>query len=265
MKTYKDHAIVLRSHKLGEADKIITLLTGEHGKKRAVAKGLRRTKSKFGGRLEACTHLQLELYRGRNLDIITGAEIVDPHVPLRENHHKYICAQAMLEMMDKSLHDDQQVSNAFGALSASLTALEGEVNSYELMLAAFELKLCALVGYRPHLDRCLACGSPVAGTSAVLRLSEGGICCPACSGPASAAVHLDPAMLELTRRIFKASMAEVGRMDVDGGAARKLMRLSFSFSEYHLDRPIKSHRILEGYRFGSSAPAPTTAAKAPQS
>lgn len=253
MKTYKDEAIVLRSHKLGEADKIITLLTREHGKKRAVAKGLRRTRSKFGGRLEPCTHLQLELYRGRNLDIITGAEIIDPHVPLREDHHRYICAQSMLELMDKSIHDDQHVSNAFQALSVSLSAMEGEVNSYELMLAAFELKLCALVGYRPYLDCCISCGSEIAGTPAVLRLSEGGICCPACSGPASAAVSLEPEMLELVRRIFRTSMADVSRISLDNQAARKLMRLSFSFSEYHLDRPIKSHRILEDYRFGAAA------------
>ncbi len=257
MKTYKDEAIALRSHKLGEADKIITLLTREHGKKRAVAKGLRRTKSKFGGRLEPCTHLQLELYRGRNLDIITGAEIIDPHVPLRENHHKYICAQSMLEMMDKSLHDDQQVDNAFQALSASLSAMEGEVYSYELMLAAFELKLCALVGYRPHLDHCISCGTEMAGRPAVLRLSEGGIYCPACSGPASSSVSLDPEMLEMVRRILRTSMADVGRIRIENLAARKLMRLSFSFSEYHLDRPIKSHRILEDYRFGATAtPAP---------
>ncbi len=249
MKTYKDEAIVLRSHKLGEADKIITLLTREHGKKRAVAKGLRRTKSKFGGRLEPATHLQMELYRGRNLDIITGAEIIDPHVPLRENHHKYLCVQSMLEMMDKSLHEHQQVDNAFQALSASLTAMEGEINSYELMLAAYELKMCALVGYRPHLDHCMACGAGLSGTRAILRLSEGGICCPSCSGPASAAISLDPEMLEMLRRIFRTSMADVSRISLDSRAARKLMRLSFSFSEYHLDRPIKSHRILEDYRF----------------
>ncbi len=262
MKTYKDEAIVLRSHKLGEADKIITLLTRENGKKRAVAKGLRRTKSKFGGRLEPGTHLQLELYRGRNLDIITGAEIIDPHIPLRENHHKYICVQSMLELADKSLHDDQHVSNAFGALAASLTAMEGEVNSYELMLAAFELKLCALVGYRPHLDHCMSCGCEISGTPAILRLSEGGICCPSCSGPTSASVRLDPEMLELVRRIFKTSMADVGRIRMDSQAARKLMRLSFSFSEYHLDRPIKSHRILEDYRFGATASAPTDRVRA---
>jgi len=257
MKTYKDEAIVLRSHKLGEADKIITLLTREHGKKRAVAKGLRRTKSKFGGRLEPCTHLQLELYRGRNLDIITGAEIIDPHVPLRENHHKYICAQSMLELMDKSVHDDQQVSNAFQALSASLSAMEGEVKSYELMLAAFELKLCALSGYRPHLDHCISCGAAIDGVPAVLRLSEGGICCPACSGPAPAAFSLNPEMLELVRRLFRTSMADVCRIEMDRIAARKLMRLSFSFREYHLDRHIKSHRILEDYSFGAATvPSP---------
>ncbi len=262
MKTYKDEAIVLRSHKLGEADKIITLLTLEHGKKRAVAKGLRRTKSKFGGRLEPATHLQMELYRGRNLDIITGAEIISPHVPLRENHHKYLCVQSMLEMMDKSLHEHQQVDNAFQALSATLAAMEGEVNCYELMLAAFELKMCALVGYRPHLDHCMACGATISGAPAILRLSEGGISCPACSGPASAAISLEPEMLELLRRIFRTSMADVSHISIDNRAARKLMRLSFSYSEYHLDRPIKSHRILEDYRFGAAAKPPADQVRA---
>ncbi len=253
MKTYKDEAFVLRSHKLGEADKIITLLTRENGKKRAVAKGLRRTKSKFGGRLEPGTHLAMELYRGRNLDIITGAEIVNPHSRLREDYRKFLFGQAMLEMMEKSVHDDQHVTNAFAALSTSLDALGEEVFSYELLLAAFELKICALIGYRPHLDRCVCCGAEAGPGSVRLQLADGGISCRSCPGSEGSAL-LDPDLLQLMRRAFAGTMADISKMQVQQGLARRLMHLSFSYSEYHLDRRIKSHRMLESWEGGIGGP-----------
>jgi DNA repair protein RecO (recombination protein O) len=256
MKTYKDEALVLRSHKLGEADKIITLLTREHGKKRAVAKGLRRTKSKFGARLEPGTHLQMELYRGRNLDIVTGAEIVCPHARVKEDYRKYLYAQAMLEFMDKSLHDDQHVPLAFPALSASLEALAGEVCSYDLMLAAFELKICALIGYRPHLDRCVCCGGELGQGPVRFRLAEGGLSCRDC--PASEAALVDAELLELMRRTFRSSMAAVAEMPVDPTLARRLMRLCFNYSEFHLDRQIKSHRLLESWDLTATGAGGTT-------
>src|SRR5687767_243315 len=98
---YRDEGIVLRTQKLGEADRIITLLTRRHGKVRAVAKGVRRTKSKFGARLEPFTHVDLQCYLGRELDIVTQAEILDAFPSAMDHYDRYTTGTAILEATDR--------------------------------------------------------------------------------------------------------------------------------------------------------------------
>ena len=101
MNLYREQGVVLRTWKLGEADRIVVLLTQGEGKVRAVAKGVRKTKSRFGGRLEPFSHVDLSLYRGRELDIVTQAEVISPFRALREDYDRVVAGTAMLEAVDQ--------------------------------------------------------------------------------------------------------------------------------------------------------------------
>src|SRR5206468_9635996 len=123
MPLYKEQGIVLRSVKLGEADKIVSILTQGSGKVRAVAKGVRRTNSKFGARLEPLTHVSLLLYRGRNLDTVTQAEILSPFRAVRSEFGYITAAETMLEAVDKVAEEHERNVRLFLLLLSGLRAL----------------------------------------------------------------------------------------------------------------------------------------------
>ncbi|MGK2949604.1 MAG: DNA repair protein RecO [Acidimicrobiales bacterium] len=156
MGLYRDEGIVLRTHKLGEADRIVSVLTRHHGKVRAVAKGVRKTKSRFGARLEPPTHLALQLYEGRSdLHIIDQAETLDHFRAIREDLDRLTRAVSMLEAGDQLGLEGEPNPALYQMLLGALRALAG--HSGPLVLPGFFLKVLALEGFRPVVDRCVEC------------------------------------------------------------------------------------------------------------
>src|SRR5436853_7706215 len=161
MPLYKEQGVVLRSAKLGEADKIVTVLTQGSGKVRAVAKGIRKTTSRFGGRLEPFTHVSLLVYRGRGaLDTITQADIISAHRPLREDLGLFAAGETMLEAADKVAEEHERNVRLFLLLLTGLRALEAMPNDSAATAESFLLKLLSLSGFHPSLSACAVCGSP---------------------------------------------------------------------------------------------------------
>ena len=156
MGLYRDEGIVLRTHKLGEADRIVSVLTRHHGKVRAVAKGVRKTKSRFGARLEPPTHLQLQLYEGRSeLHIIDQAETIDHFRAIREDLDRLTQAVSMLEAADQLGLEGESNPDLYQMLLGALRALAG--HSGPLVVPGFFLKVLALEGFRAVTDRCIEC------------------------------------------------------------------------------------------------------------
>ena len=156
MGLYRDEGIVLRTHKLGEADRIVSVLTRHHGKVRAVAKGVRKTKSRFGARLEPPTHLQLQLYEGRGeLQIIDQAETLDHFRVIREDLDRLTHAVAMLEVADQLGLEGEPNPGLFQMLLGALRALAG--HSGPLVVPGFFFKVLALEGFGATTDRCIEC------------------------------------------------------------------------------------------------------------
>jgi DNA repair protein RecO (recombination protein O) len=156
MGLYRDEGIVLRTHKLGEADRIVSVLTRHHGKVRAVAKGVRKTKSRFGARLEPPTHLQLQLYEGRSeLHIIDQAETVDHFRAIREDLDRLTHAVTMLEAADQLGLEGEPNPGLYQMLLGALRALAG--HSGPLVVPGFFFKVLALEGFRAVTDRCVEC------------------------------------------------------------------------------------------------------------
>jgi DNA repair protein RecO (recombination protein O) len=157
MSLYRDLAVVLRTHKLGEADRIVVLLTAEHGKVRAVAKGIRKTKSRFGGRLEPLNHVSLLLYRGRELDIVSQAETMESCRPLIDDLDRLTQGLALLEAVDRLTPDREPVPHLYRMLVGALRTLA--VRPSPLVVPAFFWKVLAAEGLRPELDICVRCGA----------------------------------------------------------------------------------------------------------
>jgi len=164
---YRDHGIVLRTYKLGEADRIIVLVTEHHGKVRAVAKGVRKTKSKFGSRLEPVSHVAVQLYERRELDIVTQVESVDHFRAIRDDLDRLGRAASMLEAVDQLALEREPNPALYRMLLGGLRTLASRDS--ELVTAGFFWKLLSLEGFRPVVDACVVCGATsglVAGAGA---------------------------------------------------------------------------------------------------
>ena len=160
MPLYRDEAIVLRTHKLGEADRIITLLTRQHGRVRAVAKGVRKTTSRWGSRLEPFTHVDLQLAEGRNLDVITQADTLDAFPSrLGDHYDRYTAGTVMLETADRLVTEEKQPSlQQFLLLVGGLRAMAAGERGPHQVLDSYLLRSLAVAGYAPSFSHCARCG-----------------------------------------------------------------------------------------------------------
>ena len=183
MPLYSDEAIVLRTHKLAEADRIITLLTRQHGIVRAVAKGVRRTSSRFGSRLEPFTHVDLQLAVGRNLDVITQAETLAPYGnTISADYDRYTAASVMLETAERLVSEERQPSvQQYLLLVGALRAMTSGEHRANDVLDSFLLRSLAVAGYAPSFSACANCG--LEGPHRAFSPAAGGSLCPAARSP----------------------------------------------------------------------------------
>jgi DNA repair protein RecO (recombination protein O) len=241
MPPYKEQGIVLRSVKLGEADKIVSILTQGSGKVRGVAKGIRKTTSRFGGRLEPFTHVNLMMYRGRGaLDTITQVEIIAPHRNIRDDLGLFAAGETMLEAVDKVAEEHERNVRLALLLLSGLRALDARPADPAAVAESFLLKLLSLSGFHPALTACAVCGS------ADVRLWSaglGGAVCPTCADHEAAAV--EPATLALLAHLATVDLTDAGVvLDADERTRRRARSLLFGFTEYHLERRMKSVPML---------------------
>jgi DNA repair protein RecO (recombination protein O) len=183
---YSDEAVVLRTHKLAEADRIITLLTREHGLVRAVAKGVRRTSSKFGSRLEPFTHVDLQLAHGRNLDTITQAVTRAPYgETISADYDRYTAASVMLETAERLIAEEREPSvQQYLLLVGGLRAMASPDYRASDVMDSFVLRSLAIAGYAPSFDGCARCG--LEGPHRDFHAPSGGMLCADCRAPGSA-------------------------------------------------------------------------------
>ncbi|OBI90067.1 DNA repair protein RecO [Mycobacterium asiaticum] len=180
MRLYRDRAVVLRQHKLGEADRIVTLLTRDHGLVRAVAKGVRRTRSKFGARLEPFAHIDAQLHPGRNLDIVTQVVSIDAFATdIVSDYGRYTCGCAMLETAERLAGEERAPAPALHRLTVSaLRAVADGRRPRDLLLDAYLLRAMATAGWAPALTECARCAAP--GPHRAFHIAAGGSVCTHC-------------------------------------------------------------------------------------
>jgi DNA repair protein RecO (recombination protein O) len=243
--TYRDEAVVLRTHKLGEADRIITLLSRRHGKIRAVAKGVRRTTSKFGARLEPFSHIDLQLAVGRSLDVITQVESLDAFgEPLTDNYPAYTAGQVMLETADRLVVEEaepavQQYLLLVGALRALNEGTSDGRRAPTLILDSYLLRALAMAGYAPSFFDCARCG--LAGPHRAFSPALGGAVCERCR-PAGAA-RPAPETLALLGALLEGRWRDTRQ--VTDQVAREASGITAAFLAWHLDRNLRSLAHVE--------------------
>ena len=238
MSLYRDEAVVLRTWKLGEADRILSLHTRDSGKVRCVARGVRRTRSKFGARLDPAGHVAVQLYRGRgDLDTVTQVETISSFTRLRSDPSRFVRASAMLEAVEHISPDREPDHDRHVMLARALATLDRDGGP--LVLAGFFLKLLSHEGVRPVLGNCVACG--VDRSLVAIDLQDGGVKCRDCARGR----RLSPAALHLLRLVLGGGLAAALRHPTDAVAA-EVVTLAGEAMELHLERRLRSLRVLGG-------------------
>ncbi|WP_203338125.1 DNA repair protein RecO [Nocardioides limicola] len=241
MPLYRDEAIVLRTHKLGEADRIITMLTRHRGQVRAVARGVRRTSSRWGSRLEPFTHVDLQLAEGRSLDTITQAETLSPFSgQLGGDYERYTSASVMAETAQRLVPEPGEPAlQQFLLLVGGLRALASGERAPGDVLDSYLLRSLAVAGYAPTFETCAGCSAP--GPHRWFHVSAGGVLCGSCRLPGSASPT--PESVLLMGALLTGEWATVESGDVRH--RREASGMVTAYLQWHLERGLRSLPLVD--------------------
>ncbi|MET0420932.1 MAG: DNA repair protein RecO [Acidimicrobiia bacterium] len=239
MSLYRDQGVVLRSVKLGETDRIVTILGQGQGKVRCVAKGVRKPGSRFGARLEPTSHVAFQAYRGRSeLDTVTQVETIDANRSLREHYGCLTHAVSMLEAADQVAQDREANPALYLMLSRALRTLADDPSP--LVSAAFFWKLLSLEGFHPMLDACVRCSDDT-GPFPAFDLSEGGVLCASCGRVTGR--RLPAETLDLVRRVLGGDLRGA-LAEPPSSTTTDAERLAVATLEHHFERRLRSAALL---------------------
>jgi DNA repair protein RecO (recombination protein O) len=251
---YRDEAVVLRVHKLGEADRIVTLLTRRHGRIRAVGKGVRRTMSRYGARLEPGSHIDVQLHtrtaepdalhghpRGSGLDLVTQVETVENYgAKLSSDYSAWTAAVAICETAERlTAEEGEPALRQYLLVVGALRSLAASEHDPSLILDAFLIRSMSLAGWEPALDECAVCSAP--GPHSAFNIVAGGAVCARCRPTGSARPQQDS--LQLMTALLSGDWA---RADIAAQAAcHEASGLIAAHLQWHLERGIRSLPLVD--------------------
>jgi len=255
-RNYQTEAIIIKKTKLGEADRILTLYTSDLGKIQAVAKGVRRPRSKLAGHLELLTHSLVSLARGRNLDTITGSQTTNSFLPLKSDLQLTSYALYATELVNQFTADHIENRPLFQLLLETMHQLYQADNS-ELVLRYFELHLLHEVGYRPQLQQCVACHQPLKPVTNSFCSSAGGMLCPDCCQSQTLTFPLSVNALKVLRLLQGSDYNAASRLKINPQLSHELEAVMRDYLKYLLEREIKSAAWLDTLREQTKQTAPS--------
>lgn len=238
MALYRDEAVVLRTAKLGEADRIITFFTRDHGKVRAVAKGVRRTKSRFGGRLEPFMRVDVLLSEGRSLDNVNQAESVQAYAGSLSAHYDEYCAANVIceTLNDITTTEHEPAREQYQLLIGALHALAEQKHNAQAISASYVLRALALAGWTPRLASCVVCGRKDELT--YFSPAAGGMMCNVDHTPE--AKSIDQVSAKQMQALLAGNWNVLDNQEITN-STRQFVE---SWAQYYLERPIRSLRLL---------------------
>jgi DNA repair protein RecO (recombination protein O) len=246
-RTFRIEAIVLRRSDFAEADRLLTLFSRDRGKLRAIAKGARRPQSRKTGHVELFMRTRFLIARGRNLDIVTQAEMVEAYPGLRSDLVRTAYASYAVELLDRFTVDEDKNPALYDLLT---DALRWFATSDKLLLAArfYELRLLNLVGYRPQLFQCLSCGEAISEQDQFFSAELGGLLCPQCPQADPRAVPISAGAVKVFRYLQTRSWSTVEVLRLRRGLHTELENVMHHYLTYLLERNLKSADFLQRLR-----------------
>lgn len=251
---YRTEAIVLRRGDFGEADRLLTLYTPGHGKRRVLAKGVRKTASRKAGHLELYSRSDVLVARGRDLDIVTQAELLDAHRSVHEDLLRASYAAYLAELLDRFVEEDDENPALYTLLASALHALDGgapapgspdDRRRLQLLARYYELQLLTLTGYQPQLSTCVDRRETIEPVDQAFGLEEGGVLCPRCAPRHPGAVPLSLGALKALRFLQRSDWAEVSRLRLSAPVQGETERLLGRYIVRILERRLKSVEFLK--------------------
>jgi len=255
-RTFRVEAVVLRHSDWGEADRLLSLYSREQGKLRAVAKGVRKVRSRKAGHLEPFTRVSLLLARGRDLPLVTQAEARDAYLPLREDLLLVGYASYVVELIDRFTYEGEENRSLYRLLVDTLGRLAAE-HEAELVVRYYEIRLLDLLGFRPHLFHCANCEREIQPEDQYFSAELGGVLCPDCGRGRGGVRPVSQSALKYLRHFQRSNYANASRARLSPGVARELEILSQHYLTYLLERNLNSPSFLRRVR--SQVPQPDPA------
>lgn len=255
-RTYRSEAVVLRRVDFGEADRLLTLYSREHGKIKAIAKGARKPQSRKTGHVELFMRSRFFIAKGRNLDIITQAEAIDPYVALRSDLVRTTYASYAVELLDRfTVEEDKHV----GIYDLLVEALGWFSTSESLMLAAryYELRLLALTGFHPRLFQCVSCSKPIEEQDQFFSLKLGGLLCPDCRHADHNALPITAVAVKVLRYLQTRTWDVIRHLHLKPPLRNELEQVMHAYLKYTLERDLKSVVFLNRLRHEAELFAPS--------
>jgi DNA repair protein RecO (recombination protein O) len=246
-RNYSTEAIIIKKTKLGEADRILTFYTPHLGKIQAVAKGVRRPRSKMSGHLELLTHSMVPLARGKNLDTVTGCQTINSFLALKSDLYLSSYALYVIDLVNKFTEDNSENYPLFKLLLKTLKQLERGGNS-DLVLRYFELYLLNYVGYRPQLQHCVLCHSSPEEAIFSFSPKAGGILCPGCNDSQSPTYSISPDSLRLLRLLQECDYESIDNISAKRQSGYQIEWIMRNYIRYFLEREVKSVAWLDNIR-----------------
>jgi DNA repair protein RecO (recombination protein O) len=244
---YQTEAIVIKKTKLGEADSILTFFTPHLGKIQGFAKSLRKPGSKMAGHLEILSHSTVSFARGRNIDTITGAQTIDPFLPLRDDLWLTSCGLYVVELVHQFTAEHQENEALFGLTLETLDRLDHDEDK-ELVLRFFELNLLECAGYRPQLEECVICHRKLEQTINYFSPAAGGLLCPDCNLSQPFSYPLSVKAQNFLRLLQDEEYESVGQIELESDLDREIENVISGYFKYLLERDVKSAAWLDTMR-----------------
>ncbi len=251
-KSYRAEAILLRRSNLGEADRIVTLYTREYGKRRAVAKSVRRSKSRLAGHIELFTHVDVYLAVGTNLDVLTQATAIEIFPTMSNDLDRFAKASWAAEVVDRLTLVGEPDPELFALLLATIRLLASEDERRSIHLRQFELHALSRLGYRPHLESCVNCGGGLKEMVNQFSPGLGGVMCHGCDSD-GAALTISPSAIKVMRWLESQEIGTAGRLNSNAALDAELERIHTACLNQVLGGMLRSASLLDRSRTHNAA------------
>lgn len=248
MSLYKTEGIVLHRNELGEADRIITYYTRDYGKVRAVAKGVRRSKSSQAGPTQLFTYADLIIYRGKSLDRLSQVYTKETFNKIKEELVRMAYGTYILDLV-KAITVEDDPNEAMFVLLLKTLYLLSEVNDLEFITRIFELRTMSLMGFKPHLNSCQFCSTVLSHGKIKFHPGSGGLVCDECTSKAQGRIiEMSRGTLEIMKRFLDFNYQQLMKLKLPDYARQELEVVMEPFIQYHLDRKLKSLDFLKSIK-----------------